>query len=50
MKPNFAEFAANCGGYGKRVQTVKGLEPGLMRALAYPGPALLEVMNDPELV
>ena len=50
VNPNFAEFAARCVGYGERLQTVEGREPGRICALAYPGPALLEMMTDPELV
>ena len=48
--PNFAEFARNCGGHGVRVTEAKELDTALMEALAYDGPALVEVMADAELI
>jgi pyruvate oxidase len=48
--PNFAEFATSCGALGVRVTERAGLDEALARALAHPGPALVEVMADVELV
>jgi thiamine pyrophosphate-dependent acetolactate synthase large subunit-like protein len=48
--PNFAEFAVACGGHGERVNDKAQLEDAISRAIAHKGPALVEVMTDPELV
>lgn len=48
--PNFAEFARSCGGMGLRVEKAEQLEAALKEAIAHPGPALVEVMTDAELV
>jgi len=48
--PNFAEFAENCGAKGIRVENLSELEPALKAALAHPGPAVVEVMSDAELI
>jgi thiamine pyrophosphate-dependent acetolactate synthase large subunit-like protein len=48
--PNFAEFARNCGGHGVRVEEVAALEDAIRAGLAYDGPALIEVIADPELI
>jgi len=48
--PDFAEFARNCGGFGVRVTEAADLDRALSDAIAYPGPALVEVLSDPELV
>lgn len=48
--PNFAEFARNCGGYGERVETAAELEQALGAALDHAGPALVEIISDPELI
>ena len=47
--PNFAEYATLCGGRGLRVSAASALPDALAAALAYEGPALVEVMSDPEL-
>ncbi len=48
--PNFAKYAENCGGFGVRVTKKADLDESLVNALAYDGPALVEVMSDPELI
>ena len=48
--PGFAEFAANCGGFGVRVEEVDGLSDGIRSALDHAGPAIVEVSADPLLV
>ncbi len=48
--PNFALFARNCGAMGVRVDDAAQLDEALERALAHPGPALVEVMADAALV
>ena len=48
--PNFAEYAQLCGAHGARVTTPSALDEALKTALAHRGPALVEVVTDPELV
>lgn len=48
--PNFAEFAKNCGGHGRRVMGRDELRVAIREALAYDGPAMVEVMADSELI
>jgi thiamine pyrophosphate-dependent acetolactate synthase large subunit-like protein len=48
--PNFADYATSCGGHGVRVTTLEQFERALQEALAYPGPALVEVMSDARLI
>ncbi len=49
--PNFAEFAQSCGGYGIRVTEAGApLEAALREALALDGPALVELITDPNLI
>ena len=48
--PNFADFARSCGGFGIRVSQAAELDGALPAALAHDGPALVEVMTDPELI
>jgi pyruvate oxidase len=47
--PNFAEYAALCGGAGFRVERAGDLPGALREALATDGPALVEVIADPML-
>ena len=47
--PNFAKFAELCGARGFRVTAASELDEAISAALAYPGPALVEVISDPEL-
>ena len=48
--PNFAIFAKNCGGFGKRVTDYAQLDEAVQSALDYPGPALVEVISDVDLI
>ncbi|MEW8204701.1 MAG: thiamine pyrophosphate-dependent enzyme [Candidatus Thiodiazotropha taylori] len=48
--PNFAEYAQLCGAKGLRVTDAGDLEGALKEALSHPGPALVEVLTDAELV
>jgi pyruvate oxidase len=42
--------AENCGALGIRVIERAGLDEAIGRAVAHAGPALIEVMTDPDLV
>ena len=48
--PDFSKYAENCGALGIRVTDAADLDDALARAFAHDGPALVEVMTDPELV
>ncbi len=48
--PNFADYAELCGAKGTRVTDARELESALAAAIAHPGPALVEIMTDAELV
>ncbi|MGC6482563.1 MAG: thiamine pyrophosphate-dependent enzyme [Synechococcus sp.] len=48
--PDFAAFAESCGALGILVENAQELDAALERALAYNGPALVEVRTDPLLV
>ena len=48
--PSFAEYAELCGALGIRVTDAKELEGALAEALAYEGPATVEILTDPLLV
>ena len=48
--PDFAAYAELCGAMGIRVTEVGKLSEALDRALSHPGPALVEVMTDAQLV
>ena len=48
--PSFAAFARLCGGHGVKVEHAARLDQAIDEALARPGPALVEVMTDAELV
>ncbi len=45
--PDFAAYARNCGAHGVRVTDATDLGPAIAEALAYPGPALVEILTDP---
>ena len=49
VNPNFADFATLCGGYGVRVERIEQLDKAIADAMAYEGPALVEVISDVEL-
>ena len=48
--PKFAEYAELCGALGIRVEDKAELDAALARAIAHRGPALVEVMSDPQLI
>jgi pyruvate oxidase len=48
--PSFAEYAELCGALGIRVTEAGQLDDALERALAHQGPAMVEIVSDPELV
>jgi len=48
--PEFAAYAKLCGAHGERVTKAADLDGALARAFAHHGPALVEVMTDPDLV
>jgi thiamine pyrophosphate-dependent acetolactate synthase large subunit-like protein len=48
--PDFSAFVENCGGLGIRVTDKSELDQALARAVAYDGPATVEVIADPLLV
>jgi len=45
--PNFAALAQAAGLFGIRVEDPAQVRPGLEQALAYPGPALVDIVTDP---
>ena len=48
--PSFAAFANLCGGKGFKATDPAELEAKLAEAIGHPGPALIEIITDPELV
>jgi thiamine pyrophosphate-dependent acetolactate synthase large subunit-like protein len=48
--PSFGEFAQLCGAWGARVGRANQLDAALSAALAYDGPAIVEVLTDALLV
>lgn len=50
VNPNFADFATLCGGLGIRVTDPADLDAALAQAMAHPGPALVEVITDAQLL
>ena len=48
VNPDFAAFARSFGAYGERVESTDAFGSALERALAADGPALLELVCDPE--
>jgi thiamine pyrophosphate-dependent acetolactate synthase large subunit-like protein/nitrite reductase/ring-hydroxylating ferredoxin subunit len=48
--PSFSAYAKLCGGKGYRVTKAEQLESALQEALAHAGPALVEIITDPELI
>ena len=47
--PDFAEYARGCGGHGATVTDAAGLDDAISAALAYDGPALVDVIADAAL-
>ena len=48
--PNFSEYAKLCGAQGYRVTDPNQLEAVFAKAIAHSGPALVEIITDPELI
>lgn len=48
--PDFSKYAENCGGLGIQITNKEELDEAITRALAYQGPALVEIIADPELI
>ena len=48
--PDFAEYARISGALGIRVERADQLDAALAEALAHPGPALVHVVADGELI
>ncbi|MBI9075660.1 MAG: thiamine pyrophosphate-binding protein [Desulfatibacillum sp.] len=48
--PDFSQYAELCGALGIRVESVYRLDGALEQAFAHNGPALVEVLTDPDLV
>jgi thiamine pyrophosphate-dependent acetolactate synthase large subunit-like protein/nitrite reductase/ring-hydroxylating ferredoxin subunit len=48
--PDFAAYAELCGALGVRVESADDLDAALRKALDHRGPALVDVVSDPELV
>jgi pyruvate oxidase len=48
--PDFAAYARNCGARGVRVTDAGELDAALEQAFAHDGPAMVEVMSDPDLI
>ena len=48
--PSFADYADLCGGKGIKVDDANQLESALNEALNHPGPALVEVITDADLI
>jgi len=48
--PDFSAYARDCGALGLRVSDRDGLDDAVAEAVAHDGPAMVEVMTDPDLV
>src|SRR5882757_3421708 len=48
--PEFAAYAQLCGAFGVRVTEIGQLDDALTAAFAFDGPALVEVVTDPDLI
>jgi pyruvate dehydrogenase (quinone) len=46
--PNFAPWAEACGGKGTRVESAGDVEGAIKEALSFPGPALVDVLVNPD--
>ena len=49
-KPDFAEYAQICGAWGRRAERPEEIEEALAAALEQSGPALIQVVADPDLL
>ncbi|HOC38094.1 MAG TPA: thiamine pyrophosphate-binding protein, partial [Thermodesulfobacteriota bacterium] len=50
VNPDFARFVESCGGLGIRVDRAEELDRAMAEVAGHHGPALVEVLTDPELV
>jgi pyruvate oxidase len=50
VNPDFSEYARICGALGLKVSDASQLDDAIAHGLAHPGPALIHVVADPELV
>jgi pyruvate oxidase len=50
VNPHFGDYANSCGGLGIRVTNKDELPEAVEKALAFDGPALVEIMSDAELI
>jgi len=48
--PNFSKYANNCGALGIRIENKSQLDEGYEKIMKHNGPAMLEIMTDPELI
>ena len=48
--PDFAAYAQLCGAHGARVTRIQQLDDALTAAFAHNGPALIDVITDPDLI
>ena len=48
--PNFAAYAQLCGAFGERVEQAEDLDKVISAALQHDGPALVEIISDPNLI
>lgn len=48
--PNFSEYAISCGAWGKRVEKESNLEIAMQELFDQPGPGLLEIITDVNLI
>lgn len=48
--PDFSKFAQDCGAFGIQATQKEELDNAIKEALAYDGPALVEVLTDAELI
>ena len=48
--PDFVAFARSFGAFGERVRTTAEFEPAFERAISFPGPALIELLIDPNAI
>jgi pyruvate oxidase len=50
VNPDFSEYARLCGALGLKVTDASELDAAIARGLAHPGPALIHIVADPDLV
>ena len=49
LNPDFSEFSKLCGGKGIRIEDPERLDEDLSKALRADGPAIIEIMTNPEI-